>query len=785
MDNVSEFYFKGRKSEVKTDSLLPLDNDWVRSSFLISLDDFPNPEAEQTDQFALKYMYWSRASLKFTNTAMGGNLAVNCKPQFCRYTDIRVKGLMPGREDVSINNTLGNNGMGSYYSEAFDDTAQRIYLRFGVPQFNSLLNFISTMFNSDLSSLSNQGVLSQVLGTAAFAATRTIAFVAFFPMSALFMAGKMILNTFNNKSISSFYSVRPTMPLYWSAVNEMVNTISVLRGILPPSMMDNSYLSAGNSDYQKSTYDVLASLKELMPDVINEQYGIDVFALANKVQVQQNKIDDYYNEGAFKESPKEDSLSIYDAKNGSNKNQTLEEYETAAKNALGKNITVSDNNGQMVDTTSLAYLVKKYNYNLGTSDSVSPDSPNMLLTLDPGKLKDSKTGPSSDAGYLDQGTGAANVQGASSLDKTLVEFHPSTTYKEEGALNKFLDYFKAEAQTGGGYACFQVEHTGSVSDSFSNEFEDSKIGSMLNNISSSARSISYNVANGNVIPGMSEILGVAKNVATSALDGLYLGGIARLLLGTYLVDIPKFWSGSTASLGKTDYTIELNSPYGNAISQLQNIYIPLSMILVGALPLSAGRQTYTSPFLCQLFDKGKTQVTLGMIDNISITRGTTNLPFNKEFRPLGLKVSFSVVNLNNIMHVPVSKGTFFSSLLNKVATVAADATASLTGSRTAGDLVGSFFATSLTDDDGLLFNYLSTVVGVSAKDNMYKIARARLSLAMAYKSAATLDSPAAWANRVYNIGSNLPIVSKIFSAYEGLSSAAILNPPSNIPTPGK
>ncbi len=774
MDTVSNFYFKGRKSEVKTDSTLPLDNDWVRTSFLISLDDFPNPESDLVDRYALKYMYWSRASFKFTNSAMGGNLAVNCKPQFCRYTDIRVKGLMPHRNDVSVGMKLGNIGMGSYYSEAFDDTAQRIYLRFGVPQFNSLLNFVSTMFNSDLSNLANKGIITQVLGTAAFTFTRVAAFVAFFPMSAVFMAGKMILNTLNNKSISSFYSVRPTMPLYWSAVNELVNTISVLRGILPPTMIDTKSLSPGSSDYIL-TNSALKKLKELMPDVINEQYGIDVFAIANKIQMRQNAIDDYYDSGAYSGTEAEQKSPVYVAHNDTATPETPDQYSATITQQLG-NTTKKG----MVD------LVNEYNKSIGGKGYSSGDStPSMLLTLDPTKLESSNTTAtdSTASAPVYQTGGAGSAPNGSAIDAEMATYDVSSTYRTSAELSSVADYFKAEAETGGGYACFVVEHTGSVSDSFSSDFEESKIASTLNNISSSARSISYNVANGNVVPGLGELLGAVKEVATSALDGVYLGGIARLLMGSYLVDIPKFWSGSTASLGKTDYTIELNSPYGNAISQLQNIYIPLSMIMVGALPLSAGRQTYTSPFLCQLFDRGRTHITLGMIDNISITRGTTNLPFNKEFRPLGLKVSFSVINLNNIMHVPISKGTFFSSVLNSVAAGTSDAVTSVTGSKTLGEIAGSFVATSLTDDDGLLFNYLTALTGVSARESMYKISRARLALAVAYKSAATLDSPAAWANRLYNVGINTPLVGKLFSIYEGLNSAQVLTAPINNAAP--
>ena len=67
------------------------------------------------------------------------------------------------------------------------------------------------------------------------------------------------------------------------------------------------------------------------------------------------------------------------------------------------------------------------------------------------------------------------------------------------------------------------------------------------------------------------------------------------------------------------------------------------MLLAGILPLSTGKASYTSPFLCQLYDRGRLQIRLGMIESLSITRGTTNLAFDKHGQALGIDVTFSVV----------------------------------------------------------------------------------------------------------------------------------------------
>jgi hypothetical protein len=44
-----------------------------------------------------------------------------------------------------------------------------------------------------------------------------------------------------------------------------------------------------------------------------------------------------------------------------------------------------------------------------------------------------------------------------------------------------------------------------------------------------------------------------------------------------------------------------------------------------------------------------------MIDSISITRGGSNLAFNRIGEPMSVEVSFSVVELGNILHMPIAK----------------------------------------------------------------------------------------------------------------------------------
>ena len=118
----------GRKDEF--DEVDIIDSDWVKCVFLVSDD-----KLEEIDQ---KNKFWTSAHMKFTDTTLGGNLAINARPQFTRYCDIKGGSRITDSTEVSVSETSGGYGMGRYYSEAIDDNVQNLYLEFGVPKFNSL-----------------------------------------------------------------------------------------------------------------------------------------------------------------------------------------------------------------------------------------------------------------------------------------------------------------------------------------------------------------------------------------------------------------------------------------------------------------------------------------------------------------------------------------------------------------------------------------------------------------------------------------------------------------------
>ena len=125
------------------------------------------------------------------------------------------------------------------------------------------------------------------------------------------------------------------------------------------------------------------------------------------------------------------------------------------------------------------------------------------------------------------------------------------------------------------------------------------------------------------IPGLDTVMSGLKEVALGFAEGVSLMGLVSLA-GSSFIDIPDTWEDSSANLPSESYEIHLRSPYGNTLSRYMNIHIPLSMLLAGALPISTGRQTYASPFICKLISVGRSNMDLAMIDSLSVTHGVGN-----------------------------------------------------------------------------------------------------------------------------------------------------------------
>jgi hypothetical protein len=278
----------------------------------------------------------------------------------------------------------------------------------------------------------------------------------------------------------------------------------------------------------------------------------------------------------------------------------------------------------------------------------------------------------------------------------------------------------------------------------SSSYGESKISQDLNSLSSKAKEFRFAIGDGNIagdtVKAFTEsigdtIMGFTEKV-TLGISNLMLG-----LAGSGYIDVPKHWTNSSANIVKMNYTMTLISPYNNVMSQLQNIYIPLFMLIAAIGPRSTGKSSYGAPFIAQLFDRGRSQSQLCALESLSITRGSSNLGFSVDGKALAVEVSFSFLSLSEIMHMPITNG----------------------------GLSDAFQGFGI-DDDNMISDYLAVLAGQDMHTQIYAAPRAFLRMAKLSASIGKLGSPHWLASfshdKTINGGGLFLVTRPLFKLYE-------------------
>ena len=93
--------------------------------------------------------------------------------------------------------------------------------------------------------------------------------------------------------------------------------------------------------------------------------------------------------------------------------------------------------------------------------------------------------------------------------------------------------------------------------------------------------------------------------------------------------------------------------------------VPLALLLAGALPRAAGKNSYMSPFLCRVYCKGLFSVPLGLIESISIKRGSSEFGWTYNNLPTCVDVSISIKDLSPAMYMTITDNTIISDIVDK------------------------------------------------------------------------------------------------------------------------
>lgn len=531
------------------------------------------------------------ASGKFYDTTPGGNRVMNPCPQFTRTADIKNYGVGGG-----------SHGMGRYYSEAIDDNIHQVTMSFGVPEFNSLSNFLGTFHNPYMATLVNRGEA----GTMAYGAGYALGFITSLPLQAFYGIVSLVsrINAVaTGNPYSKFYYMKSTMGLYWNAVTTIYNDIAASMGIIPAATKN----SEGEVDDLAKEDIELAN--RYLPDVIRENNdgnvgGINIFALSTRAQRLAN----------------------------------------AQRSALHKIGERASNSG-----VNFVDAVGEEMSRLNTANPETPDTGKPY-----GEYMRAMT---SEDGYKPKQATMSMVTNSAGEEKEVSTV--PLKIEEPG----FWEYLKSEISEGSRFISFSVEPT-TYSESFTNSTKTSVIAEKLRGANSAARDVNFSMAEGNIVGDtVKSITDAIKDFTTGALDSVGLGGIGAVLGDAY-VEIPKVWDESSAELGEHSYKIRLQPPYANPLSLAYHVYPVVAMLLAGALPRSTGKHAYSSPFLCSLFSQGRTNIKLGMIKSLNISRGVSNIGWTADNLPGAVEIDFTVVNLDEIIHIPIAESLGITNALS-------------------------------------------------------------------------------------------------------------------------
>ena len=632
------------------------DSDWIRSSFMLSEDN--------TYEQSRQYRVFNTASMKYTTTRLGYNWAINTPPQRTRHADIKFGGdtaastrmlamvdNKKGKIDLNskeykddVKNTgTATLGMGRWYSEAIDDNNQLIHMSFGVPNFRGLVSFFTGFYDHELGILANEGRANDLL----FTAGKVLGFVIILPYWKWVALGRVANWVVNGGAPpTSYYSMNRKMHLYWKRADFIANSLAANLGIVPRTF-DSPFSADLSKQTQASEMNPNYSrwFKEFAPDLFEEGGKLKLYNIAIRAQRLANK--------RYKdlESLTESNKPI---------NQRRAEMAKYIQNWHIQN----DPGGSTIEAELIKYFkvdqtdpTKNFNSKNASGSIARTESLTSQLAA---KMAGSGSVADADVSGLNQ----TDSFGDELLNPTDILYPSGAKYNEDKGIfetiggwfmsKESLDILEAENNQGSQWVTFKVDFNGTVSESFSNSFGAPSIKEKINGMSGAARQARFDFSDGKLgIGGVDQVLEGLQSFATGAVAGVGLSGLIALS-GSAFTDFPDTWQDSSADWPSQSFTMKLRPWAGNKMSQFLYMYVPISLLLAAALPLSTGSQSYTAPFLCEMWSRGRNTIRLGMIDSLEIQRGVGNMGWNNENEPLGIDITFTVKDLSTVMHAPIS-----------------------------------------------------------------------------------------------------------------------------------
>lgn len=197
-----------------------------------------------------------------------------------------------------------------------------------------------------------------------------------------------------------------------------------------------------------------------------------------------------------------------------------------------------------------------------------------------------------------------------------------------------------------------------------NNVEDSMIESAIDAVTKGIGSEIAFITGSNVdlglVEGITDFLGNTLESAATMIQGLVepvAGGFASNLFSGALRSIkgqkmiyPKIYKSSESTMNY-QFTINLNSPYGDPYNYYMNIVVPLMHLIALAAPRMVTSNSITSPFLVQAFIPGMCTCQLGIVQQMNISKNPSTKHVSVHGFPLDVKVTFTIQELYNALSI--------------------------------------------------------------------------------------------------------------------------------------
>lgn len=244
---------------------------------------------------------------------------------------------------------------------------------------------------------------------------------------------------------------------------------------------------------------------------------------------------------------------------------------------------------------------------------------------------------------------------------------------DNNGLSKFLGTYA-------GAIPFYIEAETRTSDDFSNSTTQSQLSSSIDGLSDTARELNYLIGTGASELGAGQLYDDLMSVGANSIEKVdetissmlgkgnilssIMSKVQTVLSGGRMV-FPEIWSDSSFSRSYR-ITIKLSSPSGDPLCVFYNILVPIYHLIAFVLPRNSSGESYYSPFLVRAYYKGIFNVDMGIITDMSISKGSDG-----EWTPDGLpttaEISFEIKDLYNSLSMSTQEVEDDKGILSNIA----------------------------------------------------------------------------------------------------------------------